>query len=222
MKTFELSGEIREVLGKKTAKDARKAEMVPCVLYGGKENVHFTVTQNNVRKLIYTPEVFIVDLSVGDFKTKAVVKELQFHPVTDKLMHIDFLEVSADKPIIMQIPVTLKGLAAGVKDGGKLGLRLRKLQVKGIYNELPENIVLDVTKLKLGDSIQVGDLSFDNFELLNPKNSVIVQVKLIRDVIEEDVGEDLDEEDEDALAGEVTEATSEEEEKSADDASEKQ
>lgn len=220
MKTFELSGEIREVLGKKTAKDARKAEMVPCVLYGGKENVHFTVTQNNVRKLIYTPEVFIVDLTVGDFKTKAVVKELQFHPVTDKLMHIDFLEVSADKPVIMELPVKLEGLAAGVKAGGKLGLRLRKLKVKGIYNELPENIVLDVTKLKLGQAIQVGDLSFDNFELLNPDNSVIVQVKLIRDVIEvEDEDEDIDEEGEE---GEVTEATPDgEDEKSADDASEK-
>lgn len=221
MKTFELSGEIREVLGKKTAKDARKAEMVPCVLYGGKENVHFTVTQNNVRKLIYTPEVFIVDLTVGNLKTKAVVKELQFHPVTDKLMHVDFLEVSADKPVIMELPVKLEGLAAGVKAGGKLGLRLRKLKVKGIYNELPENIVLDVTKLKLGQSIQVGDLSFDNFELLNPNNSVIVQVKLIRDVIQEDdEDEDIDEEGEE---GEVTETTpAGEEEKSADDASEKQ
>ncbi|NLO70969.1 MAG: 50S ribosomal protein L25/general stress protein Ctc [Porphyromonadaceae bacterium] len=180
MKTFKLSGEVRQELGKKATKTLRRAEVVPCVLYGGKENIHFTVTQSDVRKLIYTPDVHIVDLTVGKNQSKAIVKELQFHPVSDKLLHIDFFEVSPDKPVIVEIPVKLTGLAAGVREGGKLNLGMRKLKVKGIYTDLPENIVVDVTKLKLGKSIQVGDLSFDKFELLNTKNAVVAQVKLTR------------------------------------------
>jgi large subunit ribosomal protein L25 len=180
MKTFKLSGEVRQDVGKKATKAVRRAETVPCVLYGGKENVHFTVTQSNVRKLIYTPEVYIIELTAGETKTNAVIKELQFHPVTDKLIHMDFLEVTDDKPVVIDLPVKLTGLAEGVKAGGKLSLEMRKLKVKGIYTELPENIVVDVSKLGLGKSIQVGKLSFDKFELLNTKNAVVAQVKLTR------------------------------------------
>ena len=180
MKTFKLEGEARQGLGKKATKAIRRAEAVPCVLYGGKENVHFTVTQSSVQKLIYTPDVFIVDLNAGGTKTKAIVKELQFHPVTDQLLHIDFLEISADKPVVVELPVKLTGLAAGVKAGVKLGLQMRKLKVKGLYTDLPEYIVIDVTKLALGKSIQVGSLSFDKFEILNAKNAVVAQVKLTR------------------------------------------
>ena len=180
MKTFKLSGEAREELGKKATKAVRRSEAVPCVLYGGKENFHFTLTQSDVRKLIYTPDVLIVDLTVGSTNTKAIVKELQFHPVTDRLNHIDFLEVNAEKPVVIELPVKLTGLAEGVKAGGKLSLEMRKLKVKGIYTDLPENIVVDVTSLGLGKSIQVGKLSFDKFELLNTKNAVVAQVKLTR------------------------------------------
>jgi large subunit ribosomal protein L25 len=180
MKTFKLSGEVRQDVGKKATKAVRRAETVPCVLYGGKENVHFTVTQSNVRKLIYTPEVYIIELTAGETKTNAIIKELQFHPVTDKLIHMDFLEVTDDKPVVIDLPVKLTGLAEGVKAGGKLSLEMRKLKVKGIYTELPENIVVDVSKLGLGKSIQVGKLSFDKFELLNTKNAVVAQVKLTR------------------------------------------
>lgn len=180
MKTFKLSGEVRQDVGKKATKAVRRAETVPCVLYGGKENVHFTVTQSNVRKLIYTPEVYIIELTAGETKTNAIIKELQFHPVTDKLIHMDFLEVTDDKPVVIDLPVKLTGLAEGVKAGGKLSLEMRKLKVKGIYTELPENIVVDVSKLGLGKSILVGKLSFDKFELLNTKNAVVAQVKLTR------------------------------------------
>ncbi|MHB9055010.1 MAG: 50S ribosomal protein L25/general stress protein Ctc [Paludibacteraceae bacterium] len=180
MKTFNLSGEVRENLGKKATKAVRIAETVPCVLYGGKGNVHFTVSESAVRKLIYSPDVFVVNLTVGDTKAKAVIKELQFHPVTDKLLHIDFLEISENKPVVVELPVKLTGLAEGVKAGGKLSLEMRKLKVRGIYTNIPENITVDVTNIDLGKSIQVGKLQFENLELLNAKNAVVAQVKLTR------------------------------------------
>jgi large subunit ribosomal protein L25 len=180
MKSFQLAGELRQDLGKKATKSVRRENSIPCVLYGVKENVHFTVTQSAIRKLIYTPEVFFVDLSVAGETSRAIVKELQFHPVTDKLLHVDFLEVNSTKPIVVELPVKLKGLAEGVKAGGKLSLEMRKIKVKGIYSDIPENIVLDVTSLGLGKSIQIGHLSFDKLELLNAKNSVVAQVKLTR------------------------------------------
>ncbi len=180
MKSFSLSGEVRSELGKKATKAVRVANSVPCVLYGGEEVVHFTATNSSVRKLIYTPEVYLVDLTVGGKTVKAVMKEIQFHPVTDKVLHIDFLEVFENKPVMVEIPVKLTGLAEGVKAGGKLSLEMRKLKVKGLYTNIPENIVVDVTSLKLGKSVQVGSISDDNLEFLNAKNAVIAQVKLTR------------------------------------------
>jgi len=180
MKTFDLEGQLRQEVGKKSAKIARVADNVPCVLYGNNGNVHFTVTQSAVRKLIYTPEVFIVNLTVEGKDRKAIVKELQFHPVKDTLMHIDFLEITDKKAVAIDIPVKLEGLAAGVKAGGKLSLQLRKLRVKGIYTDFPESITLDVTKLVLGKSIQVGEIQLDKLEILSPKNAVVCQVKLTR------------------------------------------
>ncbi len=180
MKTFELSGEVRESLGKKSTKAARVAETIPCVLYGGKENLHFTVTTSAVRKLIYSSEVFVVDLTVGNSKTKAIMKELQFHPVNDKVLHIDFFEIDEKKPVVVEIPVKLTGLAEGVKAGGKLSLEMRKLKVKGIYTNIPESIVVDVTSVGLGKSVQVGKLALKDLEILNSKNSVVAQVKLTR------------------------------------------
>lgn len=180
MKTFELSAQVRTELGKKATKAVRNADTVPCVLYGGEENIHFTTTNSAIRKLIYTPDVFLVNLTVDGKTTKAVMKEIQFHPVTDQVLHIDFLQVFDDKPVMVEIPVRVTGLAAGVKAGGKLSLEMRKLKVKGIYTDIPESIILDVTKLKLGKSIQVGEVSVDKLELLNAKNAVITQVKLTR------------------------------------------
>ena len=180
MKTFELSGEVRENLGKKATKAVRVSENIPCVLYGGKDNVHFTVSASAVRKLIYTPEVYVVELTIGKNKTKAIMKELQFHAVTDKVQHIDFLEIDEKKPVVVELPVKLTGLAEGVKAGGKLSLEMRKLKVKGIYTNIPESITVDVTNIGLGKSIQVGKLALKDLEILNSKMSVVAQVKLTR------------------------------------------
>jgi len=180
MKTFELKGTVRTNLGKKATKAERVAENVPCVLYGGKENIHFTTTISDIRKLIYTPEVYIVNLDIDGKKTKSIMKALQFHPVSDKVLHIDFLQVTETRPVTVELPVKLEGLAEGVKAGGKLSLEVRKLKVKGLYTKIPENIVIDVTELALGKSIQVGKVSVANLEILNNKNAVVAQVKLTR------------------------------------------
>ena len=180
MKTFELKGTVRAELGKKATKADRVAETVPCVLYGGGENTHFTTTISDIRKLIYTPEVYVVDLDVDGKKTKAIMKALQFHPVSDKVLHIDFLQLAEDKPVIIELPVKLEGLAEGVKAGGKLSLEMRKLKVKGLYTQFPENIVINVSELGLGKSIQVAKVSVPNLEILNNKNAVVAQVKLTR------------------------------------------
>ncbi len=180
MKTFDLKGTVRTDLGKKASKAERVSDNIPCVLYGGTENTHFTTTVSDVRKLVYSPEVFVVNLEIDGKTTKAIMKALQFHPVSDKVLHIDFLQLDEKKPVIVELPVKLEGLAEGVKAGGKLSLEMRKLKVKGLYNQIPENIVIDVTELGLGKSIQVVKVSVANLEILNAKNAVVAQVKLTR------------------------------------------
>ena len=180
MKTFELAGEVRSEVGKKATKAVRSAEAIPCVLYGGKENVHFTVTESAVRKLVYSPDVFVVNLTVGGVTTTSIMKELQFHPITDKILHLDFLEISETKPVVVEVPVQLLGLAEGVKAGGKLSLETRKLKVKGLYKNIPEKIDVDVTSVGLGKTVQVGKLQVKDLEILNNKNAVVAQVKLTR------------------------------------------
>ena len=180
MKEFELKGELRQEFGKKAAKALRKQDLVPCNLYGAGENVTFTVNVNEVRKLIYTPDTQLVNLTVGKQKCQAVVKELQFHPVSERLLHIDFLQVAADKPVTVEIPVQLEGHAEGVKAGGKLQLFTRKLKVKALPKHLPDRIVVDVTPLGLGKKLQVADLHFDNLEIVNGKTQIVAQVKATR------------------------------------------
>jgi len=180
MKTFDLKGTVRTDLGKKATKAERVVDNVPCVLYGGAENTHFITTVSEIRKLVYSPEVFVVNLEIGGKVIKAIMKALQFHPVTDKVLHMDFLAISETKPVIVNLPVKLEGLAEGVKAGGKLALEMRNLKVKGLYTQIPENIVIDVTELGLGKSIQVAKVSVPNLEILNAKNAVVAQVKLTR------------------------------------------
>src|SRR5690554_2106569 len=182
MKTFELKGEVRNDFGKKASRTYRREGLIPCVVYGGhdEENLNFVVKQGDERNLIYTPEVFLVNLDLGKNKMLAMVKELQFHPVREDVLHIDFLHVFEDKPVVIEIFVRLKGLAAGVRSGGKLSLDIRKLRVKALPANLPENLEVDVTKLELGKSIQVGDLSFEGLEILNAKNAVVCRVQLTR------------------------------------------
>ena len=180
MKSFELTGSKREGTGKKAAKAYRKESLVPCVLYGGEEVVHFTVTKEGIRKLIYTPEVFTVNLSVEGKKYIAILKDSQYHPVSDELLHADFMQIFEDKPVVMDIPIVLEGLAQGVKDGGKLSMDMRKLKVKGLYKYFPEKLVINIEDLGLGKTIQVGNLNFENLELLNSKDNVVAAVRLTR------------------------------------------
>ncbi len=183
MKTFELKGSLRsnEDLGRKATKAIRANEMIPCVLYGGKdENVNFQVSVADVRKLIYTPEIFLVELTIDGKKYKAILKDLQFHPVKDNVLHIDFLKVFEDKDIVIEVPLKVEGLAEGVRMGGKLSQEMRKLRVKGNYKDIPEFLTVNVEKLGLGKSIQVGALSYDKLTLLNALNNVVVCVKATR------------------------------------------
>jgi len=180
MKTFELTGSKRESTGKKAAKAYRKESLIPCVLYGGDEVVHFTVTKEGIRKLIYTPEVQLVNLTVEGKSYIAILKEMQTHPVSDELIHADFLQIFENKPVVLEIPIVLEGLAQGVKDGGKLSMDMRKLKVKGLYKNFPERLVINIEDLGLGKTIQVGNLHFDNLEILNAKDNVVAGVKATR------------------------------------------
>ena len=180
MKTFELKGAARPEVGKKAAKSIRTSESIPCVIYGGKEVTHFQVEAADVRKLIYSPEIFVVALNIEGKKVNAILKEIQFHPVKDTILHIDFLEIFEDKPIVMEVPVRLTGLAEGVKQGGKLSQEMRKLKVKALYKHIPERLDIAVDHLGLGKTIQVGALSFDNLTILNNVINVVAAVKLTR------------------------------------------
>lgn len=172
MKTFELEGKGREIVArsadqKRALKAMRKNNEIPAVLYGGEKVTHFTVTKEAVRKLVYTPEIFVVELSIDGNKTMAIVKDMQFQPVTDEILHMDFLEVSKDKAVVMEVPVVLEGHAEGVKAGGKLSLQMRKLKVKAIYDQIPEKLTINVDHLGLGKTMQVGALHFEGLELIS-------------------------------------------------------
>lgn len=211
MKTFELKGEIRTDFGKKAANSLRSKNLIPCNVYGGKdsENINFTVQNGDILKLVYTPDVFVVNLTLGDREMKAVIKEIQFHPVKEQVLHIDFLHVYEDVPVVVAIPVRLIGLAVGVKAGGKLSLDLRKLKAKALYKNLPETLNIDVTKLKLGKSIQVAELSFENVEILNPNEAVVCRVQTTRVVADPILDAEEEEAEEGAEGAETTEETAE-------------
>ena len=138
------------------------------------------INKEDVRKLIYTPEIFVIDLTVNGVTKKAILKDIQFHPVTDEILHIDFLEVNETKPVVMEVPVALEGHAEGVKAGGKLTLSMKKLKVKAIYNAIPEKIVVNIDNIKLGQSLKVGALHYEGLELINSKNAVVCAVQLTR------------------------------------------
>ncbi len=180
MKVFELKGEVRADLGKKANKALRREEKVPCVIYGGEDNVHFVVSEKDFNKLLFTPNTYIINLTLGDKVMKAVLRETQYHPVSDRAIHADFYQIFDEKPVAVNIPVKVEGFAKGVQAGGKLSVNMRKLKVKGLLNDLPDFLPINVTDLGLGKSIQVGELSYSNLELLNAKNAVVAQVRLTR------------------------------------------
>lgn len=176
MKTIAISAEKRTELGKKYTRDLRKANHVPCVMYGGAEVIHFHAHENDFRHIVYTPSAFIIEVDLDGKKHKAVMQELQFHPVTDKLNHIDFVEVFDDKPVTVEIPIKLVGAAIGMKDGGKPRQRRRVLKVRGLVQHLPDELDIDIVDVAIGDVIKIGDLSYDNLEILDPSRSMIFAV----------------------------------------------
>ncbi|MBN2634296.1 MAG: 50S ribosomal protein L25/general stress protein Ctc [Bacteroidales bacterium] len=180
MKTIEVNGILRKELGKKDAKRIRKEGNVPCVIYGGDENIHFHTHELNFNKLIYTHEAHLVKINLEEKEYHAVLKEVQFHPVTDKILHVDFIRIQENKPVIINIPVSFTGDSVGVKAGGKLIVKKRHLKVKGLAHDLPEELMIDVTNLKIAHSIKAGDLAFDKIELLDPKIATIVTVATSR------------------------------------------
>lgn len=187
MKQIAISGSARTDLGKKASKEVRKAGNVPCVLYGEQKDangapvsIHFTVSEKEINKLIYTPHIYLVDINIDGVDHKAIIKEVQFHAVNDSVLHVDFYEVHAEKPIVMGVPVVAKGLAEGVRAGGRLMMMVRKLQVKALYGAIPEKLEIDVTALQLGKSIKAGQLSFEGLELVTPKEVIVCTVKMTR------------------------------------------
>ena len=180
MKTIQIKAVKRADYGKKAAKSIRREGQVPCVLYGGSENVAFSVDAKSLKPLIYTPNSYIVELDIEGKVEKAVLREVQFHPVREEILHVDFYQVEENTPIVMEVPVALNGLAEGVRAGGKLQLVIRKLKAKGLYSQIPEKLNIDVTSLGLGKTIKVGDLSFEGVEIMNAKEAVVCAVKLTR------------------------------------------
>ena len=205
MKTFQLNAEPRTDLGKKATKALRAEGKIPAVLNGGKIvdlpfsgtlaageklveignnkgiiTTDIVLTQEGVRKLVYTPEIFAIELELNGEKRMAVMKDIQFHPVKDNILHMDLLEVFPEKPVVMEVPVKLEGHAEGVKAGGKLNLSMKKLKVKAVYTEIPERLVINVDHLGLGKTMQVGELHFEGLELVNAKNAVVCAVQLTR------------------------------------------
>jgi large subunit ribosomal protein L25 len=180
MESVELKASLREETGKKSSKTIRAQEAIPCVLYGGKENVNFFIMEKDFRDLLFTPKVYVINLDISGRKYNAVIKDMQFHPVSDKLLHADFYEVSEDRPVIIEIPVSLKGSSVGVREGGKLVTDKRKVKVKGFVKDIPAEIDIDITSLGVGKSIRAGEIVADKFEVMLPKDTPVVSVKTTR------------------------------------------
>ncbi len=182
MKTVSMSGSLRENVGKKDAKKQRVEGKVPCVLYGNGNQTHFSVEESSFKPLIFTPEVHFVDLTIGGKKVSAILQDIQYHPVTERILHADFLELNESKPIIMSIPVRLTGTSMGVLQGGKLVLKIKRVKIRALPKFMPENITLDVTNLDVLQGIKVLDVPTENIEILEIKSSEIVLVKSTRAV----------------------------------------
>ena len=180
MKSFAISGSPRENVGKRDAKELRYQGLVPAVLYGGKTQTHFAVSAAELKPVIYTPVVHFVDITVGNVKSTAIIQDIQFHPLTEQILHVDFLELDEKKPIAIEIPIKLTGTSPGVKMGGKLVQKLRKLRIKALPKDHLDTIDVSIEGLEVGKSVRVGDLKFDKLTITNAKEDTIVSVTTSR------------------------------------------
>ena len=215
MKTLAINVKEREKVGKSNTRALRNQGNVPCVLYGGEKQVTFYAHENDFRKLVYTPDVFVVELNIDGNKFRAIMQDIQFHPVSEKILHIDFLQVFDDKPVTVSIPVILEGIAEGVRNGGNLMFRRNKIITKGLVANLPDAIKINIEHLKIGMFTYIKDLDIEGCEFLAPGNSVVVGVKTARTAIEETV----EEEDEATEGAEGAAEGASEEQKASEDKS---
>ena len=185
MKSVSISGSPRANVGKTDATALRNAKRVPCVLYGGKEQIHFSVLSADFKNLIYTPHVHTVDLEIAGNKYHAIVQETQFHPLKDHLMHVDFLEIVPGKPVVMELPVKTSGTSPGVRNGGKLSRKLKTLKAKGLVENMPDAVTIAIDKLEIGQSVRVEEIQVDGLTFLNAPNVTVIAVQVTRAVVEE-------------------------------------
>lgn len=201
MQSITIKGTKRESVGKKETKALRNAEKVPCVIYGSGDTIHFSAEEKAFRNLVYTPNVYTATIELeGGESFNTILQDIQFHPVTDKILHIDFYQLSDDKEVTMNIPVVLAGKSPGVSVGGSLRFTNRKLKVKALPANLPDQIDADISKLKIGDKLFISELASEDFTFLHPDNTVVVQVRMARTVVkvDEEVAEEV-------VEGETTE-----------------
>lgn len=181
MKTIDIKGSLRTGKGKTAAKALRKQGLVPCILYGNKvENVDFMVADTELKGLIYTPNSYIINFDIDGKKHTGILREAQYHPVTDDILHLDFIAVDNSKPVTIDVPVAITGNSEGVKQGGKLQVSARKLKVSAMVDKLPDNLTIDITTLGLGKTISVGELSYEGVTILSPKTTIVCAVKMTR------------------------------------------
>ena len=200
MKSITIQGTKRESVGKKSTKALRDAELVPCVVYGGTEPLNFSAETKAFKDLVYTSEAHTVELVIDGNTTPAVLQDIQFHPVTDQILHADFYRLSDDKPVIMEVPVKLTGRSKGVVAGGALRQSFRKLKIKALPADLPDEVVIDITPLKIGNKLYVGDIKTDKFTFMHPDNAVVVAVKTARTALKGGGADDDEEEGEEGAA----------------------
>ena len=189
MKKVSLSGSKRENVGKKDAASLRRDGRVPAVVYGGGEQIHFHVKETELNKIVYTPDVFQIELDVEGTKTNVIIQEMQQHPVTSRVQHIDFLKLDDKKTVKVKLPVRVSGMSPGVMAGGKMQQVFRKLSVEGLPNALPEAINVDITPLNIGDAIRVSHIAIEGCKVLDAANAVVVSVKMARGAKQEDESE---------------------------------
>ena len=203
MKSITIEGSKRESVGKVATKALRNAGMVPCVIYGGDKPVHFSAEEKAFKKLVYTPNVYTAMIELDGHKFAAILQDIQFHPVTDRILHVDFYQLFDDKEVTMTIPVKLTGTSPGVLNGGSLRFTNRKLKIKAIPSKLPDYVTADISELKIGSKLFVTQIFNDDYTFLHPDNTVVVQVRTSRNAVDDEVAEDAE------VAEEATEAAAE-------------